>query len=271
MEKIFFDKEKNRLVYIDKKADEQLWSRLWLSDKNLESSIKTNNTFVSSYTKAYLSPHSRVMEGGCGNGHHVFALNHNNFDAFGIDYAEELVAKVNKIVPNLDIRQGDVFHLEEEDKSLDGYWSLGVIEHYFDGYKGITNEITRVIKKNGYLFITFPWFNPLRKRKARSKRYSILNKNTDVEEFYQFALDHNEVIECLNDDFNLVYKKGLSAFEGLLRETQLTGKFLRLIHTLSKKSTLFRIISKLLHMLLDTRLFSNQYGHTILLILKKKN
>ncbi len=270
MEKIFFDKQNDRLVYIEKKANQDLWSELWLSDENLESSIKKRNTFVSSYTKSYLDPGSTILEGGCGNGHHVYALKHNNFNAFGIDYAEEVVKKVNSLVPDLDVRQGDVFNLKQEDKSLDGYWSLGVIEHYFDGYEGITEEMKRVIKKDGYLFITFPWFNPLRKRKANSNKYPDFVQDTDIDEFYQFALDHNEVIEYLRDDFSLVYKRGLSAFEGLLKETKFTGKFLGFIHALSKRYILLRIISKLLHLLLDTKLFCNQYGHSVLLVLKKK-
>ena len=271
MEKIFFDKQNSRLVYIEKEANQDLWSELWLSDKNLETSIKKRNTFVSSYTKKYLGPGSKILEGGCGNGHHVYALKQNNFDSYGIDYAEEVVKKVKALVPDLDIRKGDVFNLEEEDQSLDGYWSLGVIEHYFNGYEGITNEMKRVLKKDGYLFLTFPWFNPLRKRKAFSNKYPAFEENTDVDQFYQFALDHNNVIDHLSDDFTLVYKRGLSAFEGLLKETQAIGKFLGYIHILSKKSIIFRILSKLLHLLLDTKLFCNQYGHSVLLILKKKN
>ena len=69
------------------------------------------------------------------------------------DSAEDVVKKINALVPELDIRQGDVFNLQEEDQSLDGYWSLGVIEHYFDGYDGISNEMKRVLKKDGVLAV----------------------------------------------------------------------------------------------------------------------
>ena len=270
MEKIFFDKKNERLVYIEKEANQDLWSELWLSDANLESSIKKRNTFVSSYTKNYLAPGARILEGGCGNGHHVYSLKYNNFDSFGVDYAEDVVKKINALVPELDIRQGDVFNLQEEDQSLDGYWSLGVIEHYFNGYDGITNEMKRVLKKGGYLFLTFPWFNPLRKRKAYLNKYSLFEEDTDIQGFYQFALDENELIEHFKDDFDLIYSRGLSAFEGLLKETKLIGKILGFIHSLSKKSIFFKVISKLLHLLLDTKIFCNQYGHSVLLILKKK-
>ena len=145
MEKVYFDSAHQRLVYVDKKADQDLWNQTWLSDENIESSIKKDNTFVSSYTKKYLSSGSTIMEGGCGNGHHVYALRNNGYKAFGIDYAESTVRTVNKIVPNIDIRVGDVFNLPIEDNSIDAYWSLGVIEHYYDGYQGITEEMVRTI------------------------------------------------------------------------------------------------------------------------------
>ena len=47
--------------------------------------------------------------------------------------------------PQLDVSYGDVRALEFEDDSFDGYWSLGVIEHFPDGYEDIGQEMTRVI------------------------------------------------------------------------------------------------------------------------------
>ena len=110
----------------------------------------------------------------------------------------------------------------------------------------------RVLKKDGYLFLTFPWFNPLRKRKANLNKYSLFEKDTNIQGFYQFALNENEVIEHLKDDFDLIYSRGLSAFEGLLKETKLIGKILGFIHSF-QKINFFKVISKSLHLLLDTK------------------
>ena len=109
----------------------------------------------------------------------------------------------------------------------------------------------RVLKKDGYLFLTFPWFNPLRKRKANLSKYSLFEEDTNIQGFYQFALDENEVIDILKD-FDLVYSRGLSAFEGLLKETELIGKILGFI-TPFQKSIIFKVISKSLHLFLDQK------------------
>ena len=72
---------------------------------------------------------------------------------------------MNKIDPNLNIKFSDVKHLFLEDNSVAGYWSLGVIEHFWDGYSEISNEMLRVIKPEGFLFITHPYISSLRRLK----------------------------------------------------------------------------------------------------------
>lgn len=40
----------------------------------------------------------------------------------------------------------DVRKLQFADGFFDGYWSLGVIEYFWEGYNEIVNEVKRVIK-----------------------------------------------------------------------------------------------------------------------------
>lgn len=54
--------------------------------------------------------------------------------------------------------------------------------------------MARVLKKNGFLFLSFPWMSPLRKIKARLNLYPLWKENPDLRKnFYQFALDANQV------------------------------------------------------------------------------
>ena len=53
----------------------------------------------------------------------------------------------------------------EAQESVDAYWSLGVIEHFFNGYKEIAEEANRILKNKGFIFLTFPSMNILRKQK----------------------------------------------------------------------------------------------------------
>ena len=69
-------------------------------------------------------------------------------------------------MPDLNIDFGDVRSLPYKKSSFDGIWSLGVIEHNWDGYDQILREAHRVLRSGGYFFLAFPSFSPLRKLKV---------------------------------------------------------------------------------------------------------
>jgi len=50
----------------------------------------------------------------------------------------------------------DVRKLNFPDHYFDGYWSLGVIEHFYKGYDEIIHKIYRVLHPGGFLFLTVP-------------------------------------------------------------------------------------------------------------------
>ena len=193
--KKLIDKDNQRLIYIGKSATEEFWDYHW-GQNNLAKATKANKkTFVSKVTGRYLPKGSRILEGGCGVGNHVFALNEHGYNVTGVDFAPNTVASLNKIVPELDIRVGDVRHLDFESDIFDGYWSLGLIEHFWTGYDDIAKEMCRVIKKNGILFLTFPTFSFLRQMKAKLNVYPTIEENdTEPEGFYQFALSREKTI-----------------------------------------------------------------------------
>ena len=102
-------------------------------------------------TARYLPPGSRVLEGGCGRANKVKALADAGFAAVGVDYAAESVELARQVYPGLDIQVGDVRMLPFPDGAFDGYWSIGVIEHFWAGYDDILREARRVLKPGGVL------------------------------------------------------------------------------------------------------------------------
>jgi len=154
------------------------------------------NPFIVNTTAKYLPKRSKILEGGCGRADKVYALWIAGYDAYGVDYAKETVAKINETVPELKVTFGDIRHLDFPDCFFDGYWSIGVIEHFFDGYMSIAEEMHRVIRKKGYLFITVPTMSVLRKIKASLRLYPGYEDDNEIrKKFYQFALSKESVIE----------------------------------------------------------------------------
>lgn len=190
-----FDRRNNRLVYLKEKATAQFWDKHWgaisLSDMFAEN---PHDYWLVRLTQKHLSG-GRVLEGGCGIGQNVHALHHMGYEAIGVDYASRTVAKAKELSPELDIRVGDVTRLDFPDGYFDAHWSLGVIEHFWDGYGSILDEMVRTLAPGGFVFITFPSMNPLRTLKRLLGRYDPFSPvASEPEGFYQFALNPDAVV-----------------------------------------------------------------------------
>lgn len=262
----YYDQENKRLVYIEKKATSEFWDHLW-EDDALKKNILAGNQerFVFPTTKRYLKPGTKILEGGCGKGRYVYSLHARGYDVYGVDFAEKTVQKVNALIPELKIRLGDVRQLESPDAFFDGYWSLGVIEHFPEGYDSIAEEMLRVLKPGGYLFLTFPYMSLLRRLKVYFGSYPLFNnKHFDREHFYQFALNAPDVVNKFESlGFCLIKKRPYDGFKGLKDESGFLKPFFQALY--DNKSFLVRASVYVL-----TLLLAPFTGHITLLVLKKK-
>lgn len=259
----FYDIKKNRLVYINKGSDSEYWDSFW-SEQKLPDPIVSSAPHVK-LTKKYLPLGSVLLEGGCGLGDKVNGLTFAGYPTIGIDFAEDTVKHIKKQYPDLDIRLGDVRNLPLENDSVDGYWSLGVIEHFWDGYDDILSEAYRVIKPGGYLFLSFPSMSILRRMKAFLGRYPEMN--TDSEEpqgFYQFVLDEKKLkAELAGMGFQCVSLSRKATEKGIQEELTYLHKLLIFLNRL-KPAILPRIIQAIVY-----RTLTNFCGHSSRFVLKK--
>ena len=169
----FYDEDKQRLIYISQSATEDFWDQHWETEDFRKAVTATPNSWVAKKTADFLQKGSRILEGGCGPANHVYSLKKQGFEAVGLDFAPQTVNCLQEVAPELDIRLGDVRSLPFEDSSFDGYWSLGVIEHFWNGYDQIAREMHRVLRKDGYLFLTFPTMTEIRVWKAKHGNFTL--------------------------------------------------------------------------------------------------
>jgi len=258
----FYDKNNKRLVLFLEKATPLFWDKHWAGN-DLASRVRKGDRLVSRFTAKFLKPGDRILEGGCGIGQNVFKLQQMGYDVYGVDFAEETVKKTKELFPELKIEVQDVRHLSFEANFFDGYWSLGVIEHFQDGYEEIIKEAQRVIKKGGYFFLTFPQMSFLRKRKAEKGDYQLFDsRNMNMANFYEFILDPNRLIaDCRKHGFELKLRSPFDALKGI--KDEVNGlKFLGNIYR--SKTITARGIKFLLSFF-----FSRLVGHAILLVFRK--
>jgi len=264
----YFDSLNKRLILIDKRADSDFWDHHWNANENIRNDIfKVKNTFVSRITKKYLKPEDGfILEGGCGLGINVASLYNNGYKVIGIDYAKNTVSTLNKYIPELDIRLGDVRKLPFPDNYFIGYWSLGVIEHFWDGYDLIANEMFRVLQKGGYLFLTFPYMSPLRRLKSNLGKYETWDNKNESNFFYQFVLNSETVIKKFRSlGFILIKSKPFDGIKGTKDEINFLKPVLQELYDYQGGNFTIRLFRKAISVLA-----SSVAGHSILLILKKQ-
>ena len=207
MREVVYWPKANRLIYFDAKATPEFWDQRWQT-VGKPGPVSPRDEVVT-VTGRYLPQGSRMLEGGCGRANKVKAMAAAGYRVTGVDFAEDAVKQARLNYPDLDIRQGDVRALEFPDGHFDGYWSIGVIEHFWEGYGNILSEAARVLRPKGYLFLTAPWLSPYRVRKVGSGGYPVAEFQTEPESFYQFALGRAEVaLQIANYGFELIGWQG---------------------------------------------------------------
>ncbi|MBC7879018.1 MAG: class I SAM-dependent methyltransferase [Anaerolineales bacterium] len=257
--------DKQALAFYKQQATSKFWDKHW-STTDLQTVLRNSvddRLFIPA-VKRHLPKESVVLEGGCGMGHIVHALQYQGYKAIGIDFASETIKNINEAVPELDVRFGDVRALDIPDASLDGYISVGVIEHFWDGYTPIINEMRRTLRPGGFLFISFPYMSPLRRLKVFLKLYPIAEKqelNGQVDTFYQFALSPS----CFQADlealgFQLKEFLTYSGLKGFKDEVSLLQPWLQEVYE-GRRATHLR--SRL------ERLFKPFASHSALLVMQK--
>ena len=268
---VLYDSSEKRLVCYRKKSDNAFWDIHWSKEDILRShNSMSKYNLVIRVTKKYIHPDDGpILEGGCGVGQFVYLLSEGGYECIGIDTAEKTIKRVQRTNPSLNLKIMDVRDLKFPDNYLAGYWSMGVIEHFFHGYNDILNEMHRVVKPGGYLFVTVPVMSVLRRVKAYFGFYERVNNSVQNDlnksAFYQFILPHEKII----NDFK---KKGLKFVEmrskggikGLNDEIMIFKSLFRLISELRNKNIVFKSLSKLLEIIL-----SPLAGHMKLFVFRK--
>lgn len=61
----YYDKKNKRLIMFQERANSEFWDKHWQSDNFVEKvKLGIKNRFIKKITKKYLSPASKILEGG---------------------------------------------------------------------------------------------------------------------------------------------------------------------------------------------------------------
>lgn len=251
-----------RIAYYYDIADSGFWDDQWQDVINKDYYVRYEKGDLAEYPyfEKYLQEEDRILEAGCGTSRFVLALlarGYKNIE--GIDWGEQSILKAREIYPDLPIKVGDVTNINVKDGYYDGYISLGVMEHREDGPDDFLLEAQRILRPNGYAFISVPYINRVRSIKRAMGFYH--RRQSEKLSFYQYAYSKHEFQTILEKmGFIVLETHGISGSYGFRDELR---SIFRFIDKLPGSWMINRQLKRLDNL--------DDWGHMILFICKKKD
>jgi SAM-dependent methyltransferase len=141
----------------------------------------------------------------------------------GVDFARDALTRLRARRPDLRLCTANVEKLPMRSASFHAYYSGGVVEHLEHGPEQALSEARRVLRENGVLLCSVPFYNPLRRILAVLGRRSwqpvsapAVTTGRSGRVFWQYAFTRAEFEWLLHrHGFEVVESMGYSILWGL--------------------------------------------------------
>lgn len=99
----------------------------------------------------------KIFDAGCGEGHLIKKLNSKNSNNlyYGVDVTEIALQKAKKRCPYAEFKIENLLKMNFDNAFFDVIICTEVLEHIIE-YERAIEELKRILKKDGFLILTFP-------------------------------------------------------------------------------------------------------------------
>lgn len=143
------------------------WDNYWIKENKIENkvydyiAIRYRKYIIKPYLKKYIYSHfkkgSILLHAGCGGGLVEDENIHNDFTIIGIDMSQNALKLYKSTHKQSNLICGDVLSTGLKNESIDGVYSLGLIEHFTtEEIELMLLEFNRIVKPQGTVIICAP-------------------------------------------------------------------------------------------------------------------
>lgn len=102
-----------------------------------------------------LDPNSKILDLGCGPGHHSKLFKHKGFEVVGVDLSIEMIKIARREVKGVDFKVMDILNLDFEEMTFDAVWASASLLHVpKENMNSVLQNIHSILKNNGYLYLS---------------------------------------------------------------------------------------------------------------------
>jgi len=235
------NKESKKLEETLSKPDfHLLWEKTYYSDRN----NKFYDLAIDKIIKIIkLDTNDKILDAGCGNATHSIRFAKRGYNVLGIDFSDEALklsqsnVRKENMHKKIELKKESILSLSFQDNLFDVVFCWGVLMHINEYKKGLS-ELSRVLKKGGFLILGEGNMNSIQSRIAKiwkknhSEERIILNEdglyfwsNSDAGEILVRKTNINWLNKFLMKKELSLYKKLPGQFTSLY--TRVQNKFLR--------------------------------------------
>jgi SAM-dependent methyltransferase len=154
-------------------------------------------------------PSGRLLEAGCGLGRYLLYVGARGGDPIGIDFALEPLKRITSHEPRARVAAADLSRLPFPPETFETILCFGVLEHFEQGAAGQTAELAALLRPSGWLIVTVPYANFLKRRRAAAGGSDVVSSVDALPPgmgFYQHCFTRAEAR-------NIVHGAGLNVIE----------------------------------------------------------
>lgn len=149
----------------------------------------------------------KILEAGCGRGQWIKGIGELGINVDGTDFSSIALQIAKESCKNPHLFQCDLRNIPVKSNYYDFILSLGVIEHFEEGPKGVLKEHARILRNGGIFFCHVPLLNLNRRINPLWRTYEFLRQNSLIRRlfglrpqiFFEYMMTKAEMTELFQE------------------------------------------------------------------------